>query len=528
MKSFWSKFSYHAIKDFLMRHKIISFILLIIIIFVVYKLYVYYTDTSAETHYLISAVEKGTILQTVSGTGQVSASSQIDLKPKVSGDVVYVGARSGDYVTAGQLLVKLDSRDAEIALETAKLNLDKAKGLELSQVTKTTTGLSKNYSDSLTVINKYFINSAEILDGLEDILANYTVSTYKMNLPNETSKKYYDTAFSSYYKAKGAYEKVLANYRSASGNFTDNQVSVLLAETIASSQLLFQAVKDTGTYVSYVYNNTDERDRSSDLSSDKANLETWIQTVNSDISSLTSSRNTITISAYDIRSLETVLKQKEYALEDCSLRAPLNGVVQINVKKGDYVSGSVGTFVTRQKIATVSLNEVDIAKVKVGQKATLTFDAIDELNLTGQIIETDIVGTVSQGVVTYNVKIGFDTQDERVRSGMSVSADITTNIKQDIIVVPSASVKTQGGTSYVEVVDNKTEVTSGTQGVVLSIAPISQEVTIGLSDDTSTEILSGLKVGDKIITRTITNSASKTTTASAPSLLGAGGRAGGR
>jgi HlyD family secretion protein len=198
----------------------------------------------------------------------------------------------------------------------------------------------------------------------------------------------------------------------------------------------------------------------------------------------------------------------------------------MDVKKSDEVSSgsAIATLITDSKFAEISLNEVDIAKVKVGQKATLTFDAIDNLSITGQVTETDIVGAVSQGVVTYNVKIGFDTQDDRVRSGMSVSADIVTDIKQDILIAPSGAVKSQGETNYVEIVDREAEVTTGNQGVVLDLSPRNQEVVVGLSDDTSTEIISGLEEGDKIITRTITTSSTKTTTiSSAPSLFGSGG-----
>ena len=98
-------------------------------------------------------------------------------------------------------------------------------------------------------------------------------------------------------------------------------------------------------------------------------------------------------------------------------------------------------LITKQKIAEISLNEVDAAKVKVGQKVTLTFDAIDGLSITGEVSEIDALGTVSQGVVTYGVKIAFDTQDERVKSGMSVSAAIITDVKQNVLLVPNAAVK---------------------------------------------------------------------------------------
>jgi multidrug efflux pump subunit AcrA (membrane-fusion protein) len=171
------------------------------------------------------------------------------------------------------------------------------------------------------------------------------------------------------------------------------------------------------------------------------------------------------------------------------------------------------------QMAEISLNEVDVAKVAIGQKVTLTFDAIEGLSLTGVVSEIDTIGTVTQGVVTYNVKIAFDTQDERVKGGMSVNASIITNVKADTLVVPNSAVKTQGTGHYVEIFDPPIATTSGNQGTVSKVAPHKVQVEIGLANDTSTEITSGLKEGEQVVTKTTTTTAVKT---AAPSLIGGG------
>ena len=101
------------------------------------------------------------------------------------------------------------------------------------------------------------------------------------------------------------------------------------------------------------------------------------------------------------------------------------------------------------------MNEVDVAKIKVGQKTTLTFDAIDGLSIAGEVIDIDAVGTVTQGVVNYNVKIGFDTQDERIKPGMSVSATIIIEVKQDVLLIPNSAIKSAGEAYYVEMPTEK-------------------------------------------------------------------------
>jgi hypothetical protein len=139
-----------------------------------------------------------------------------------------------------------------------------------------------------------------------------------------------------------------------------------------------------------------------------------------------------------------------------------------------------------------------------------------------QVVEIDTVGTVSQGVVTYAVKLSFDTQDERVKSGMSVSASIVTDIKQDVLSVPASAVKSAGDVSYVEILSiPASEATQSPMGVMSDALPTQQVVEVGLSNDTVTEIVSGLKEGDTIVTRTIV--AGTQTTPTAPSLFGGGG-----
>lgn len=210
----------------------------------------------------------------------------------------------------------------------------------------------------------------------------------------------------------------------------------------------------------------------------------------------------------DIQSLELTIKQRENALSDAkekladyTIRAPFNGIIDnFDIKKGDSISANttIATLITEQKIAEISLNEVDVAKIKIGQKATFTFDAVPDLTLTGQVIEIDTTGTISQGVVTYIVKIAFDTQDNRIKNAMSVSATIITDAKPDTLLAPNSAIKSQNNTQYVEIMESKDQ------------TPHQQIIKTGLSNDGFTEIIEGLKEGDEIITKTIQPTSVKT------------------
>lgn len=200
----------------------------------------------------------------------------------------------------------------------------------------------------------------------------------------------------------------------------------------------------------------------------------------------------------DIRAKKIVIQQKQEtlntALEDLKnheIYAPFDGIIaEVNVAKGDSVNPgtAIGSVITTQKIAEVALNEIDAANTKVGQKVTLTFDAAEGVSAVGEVAAIDTLGTVSQGVVSYQVKIAFDVQDERIKHGMSVSASIITDSKQNVIMAPISAVKTNGG-SYVEILVNG--------------APQKKEVTAGISNDTMIEIVSGMEEGEQVITQTI-------------------------
>ena len=211
------------------------------------------------------------------------------------------------------------------------------------------------------------------------------------------------------------------------------------------------------------------------------------------------------------------------ALKDAFARkvtAPIDGTVNaVNVKNGDDLgrlssnSNSsapiiIGDLNTLQ--AQVEVNEVDVTNISVGQKVTLKFDALDNYSTTGRVEKIDALGTVTQGVVTYNVTIALDNLDERIKPQMSVSAAIITNVKQDVLLVPSSAVKTEGNSSYVEVLN------SGT-------TPVQKTIQVGASNTTDTEITSGISAGDKVVTQTINPNLTTSTSSTGSRLPGMGG-----
>ena len=204
-----------------------------------------------------------------------------------------------------------------------------------------------------------------------------------------------------------------------------------------------------------------------------------------------------------------------------TVTAPIDGTVSaINIKNGDDLSrlssGSnasdapiiIGDLKTLK--AQVQVNEVDVPNVLIGQKVMMTFGAVDGLTIAGKVEKMDALGTITQGVVNYNVTIGFDSLDSRIKPQMSVSAKIITQVKQDVITVSNSALKVQGNKTFVEVL------AEGSQ------TPQQRNIDIGATNNMETEIVSGINVGDNVVVQIIDPNA-KTTTASSGGLFGGGG-----
>jgi HlyD family secretion protein len=577
------------ILNLVMKYKIYSLIAVTIAV-VVGGYFTYQKLVKAETvQYVSQAVTKGTLVTSISGTGQVSASSQIEIKPKVSSDVTGVKIKLGQSVKKGDVLVQLNAKDAlvslrnaQTSLETARLSLEKVKApasnLSLIQSENSLLSaqqskadaedkLKKSYEDGFTTVSNAFLDLPTVMANLEDLLYNNDFESYQSNLDwyswqgtarssdSATNNRVitYKTDVETYYnKARALYDANFDQYKATNRNSSDAEITAVIMQTYETSKAISDTVKSTKNFIDLIKDlmlqNSYDTNIPAKMTTHQSSLETYTGKVNSHLSNLLSAKSNIesyknsiinttnTIKekeasladlkagsdALDIRSAEISVQQKldalysaQSTLADYSIKAPFDGVVAaLNTKVGDSASSgsSLVTIITTQSLATITLNEVDIAKVKVGQKATLTFDAVSDLTITGEVVEVDALGATNSGVVSYSVKIAFDVQDERIKSGMSASADIILESKTDVLMVPSNAIKNQNEQNYVQVLVND--------------QPENKNITIGSSNDTMTEVISGLAEGEQIITQTVTANSKTATTAKSSASTSRSGQSG--
>jgi len=533
----------------LFKHKFITFLILILIIAGGYFGYNKFYGKQVSVRYVTATVEKGTLIVSVSGSGQVLVSDQVEIKPKVSGEIVYVGVKNGQEVKAGSLIAQLDARDAqkavrdaEVNLESARLAMDKLKLQQQQQLRGDT--LNKTYEDGMKILADFYGDFSTILGSIDDILfsndlsdnydnisyyANYFLSYSQKNSPVPNSAK---NLFSEVEKL---HQRALTDFQNAergSGDARSKAINSGYELAVKTAQLIKlgrDAVRPLYDYFASSDSSTHTKwdvieGHANDLAAYASTIDTHLQSLLTAENTINSQRDAVENQLLDLRSQEITIRQRENALLDAKekladyyVRAPFDGVIaKVDAKKGDIASSAsiIATLITQQKLAEVFLNEVDVVQVKVGQKATLTFDALPDLSISGKVIEVDTVGTVSQGVVSYGVKLILDTQDERIKSGMSITADIITDSKQDILVLPNSSIKSQGNSYYVELVEvseeMKQQLLTNVSGAILPQPLKMQPVEIGLSNDLFTEIVSGLEEGDIVVITTISPTTNQT------------------
>jgi len=420
-------------KKFLQRR----WIYIVVVLLVAGGLATYFvvkSKNSSQTTYKTSAVTKGTLTVSVTGTGNVAVSNSAVVNPSISGQVYDVSAKVGDNVKKGQTLFKITNSDLDISVQKAYVTYLQAK----QSVDNANSQLSEAQSNQNDINNK-----AGATDDQKNAAAQKVTA------------------------AQSAIDVANVNVDSAYAQYKQ-------AQTTAAERTVKAPID--GTITTLNITNGDQLGSSNSASSGSSS-----GTSGQSSSSSGSGSSSTTSSSSSSSSAPIVI-------DDLS-----------SMK------------------ASVSINEVDATSVQSGQKVSMTFDAIDGLTLTGKVEQVSTVGTNSSGVVTYPATISFDSIDAKVKPGMSLTATITTDVQQNVLMVVNSAVKTStdGTSSYVLLMQNG--------------KPVSQTVKVGKSNDTDTEITNGLNEGDTVVTQTISATAATATSSSRSSSSGpgAGGLSGG-
>jgi len=421
-------------------------------------------QSAANSQYQTSPLARGSLTATVGATGTVRAKQTAVLNWQTSGTVESILVKVGDSVGKDDRLASLSQTSlsqqiilAQADMVTAKRNLENLEKSSLS---------TSQAEQTLAVAQKNLDDAKDKKDSKKFTKADQSVI---------------DAAYANYILAKEEIENVEDDYEGTRWKPDDDPVrAAATAKYTAALQKRDTALANYNYAKSY----PDELEQS-EIDANLALAESKVRDAQREYDRLKSGAD-----PEDIAAAKARVAAIEATLKSAFIESPFAGTVtDVNAKVGDQVSMTTTGFRVddlSHLYADIDITEVDINRVKIGQEATLTFDAIADKTYKGIVTEVGAVGTAVQGVVNFTVTVEIEDDDENVKPGMTSAVNIVVNQMDDILVVPNRAVRLKEGDRVVYVLQN---------GI-----PTPVKITIGASSDTSSEFLSGeLKEGDLIV-----------------------------
>jgi len=396
-------------------------------------------------------VQRGDIVVTVRETGYVEPEIRVEVKSKVAGRLAQLAVEEGDEVVEGQLIARLEVPELEAQrdqiraqLAAAQARLDQAR-LSLAQ-------------------------SRELIESQIE-QAEASLNTARAGLEEAQTRRA---------DAERVYENKKRLFEMG-GYVSQNEVD-------SAKAALDLAARQVQTAQEHV------------REQEAAKVTAQARRKEVDVG-----RSRVVEAEAQVRQIRDSLAEIESRLADSVIRAPRSGVVIArHVREGELITavsyyGAGAPIVTIGDLSTmlvkVNLNEVDVDKVRLGQKAQVTADALPGKKFTGVVSRLSPASTVeaqSPGIVKFPVEITIQGPHGDLRTGMTANVEIACQRANGVLWVPNEALfqkKDQEGKWFCSVVTGEKNGKLVTED---------REVTKGLATDSRTEIKSGLKEKEKV------------------------------
>lgn len=401
-----------------------------------------------------TVLSKGKIVNSVNVLGEIKSKESTNIYSTLNNPVQEVKVKEGDKVEAGDVLAVLDSNGLEKDIEQAIATADATEANAKTQLDSA----QKEYNDELNLYNN---NSNADIKNAEE-----TLSLAQITLDDKA--KIYDK------------NKALFN-----------------AQAISESDL--NKIK-----IDYDTAKSDYEKAKTALENAKVKVDQALNKAKSDYE--TAQTN------YNNKSQRIAIEKQKQQLDDCTIKATSDGIVtNVNAVVGNSGNGVLFQIENLDNIEiTVPIKEVDIANVKVGQRAEIKTDATGDETFAGEVesvspaakkgggsvpqAQSENSQSQSQGASSdagFEAKIKVDDTNENMKVGMSARINIITNEKSDIYTVASNSIVESGDTKSIYVAEKSSEKPNE---YIIKELPVDT----GLESDFSVEI-SGEGISDGII-----------------------------
>jgi len=424
--------------------------------------------SAAQSKYQTVAAERGTLTATVGANGNVRARQSANITWQTSGRVGDVNVKVGQVVNSGGELASIDKSFWSQNILQAQNDIINARQELQDLYDNADKNQAQAISDMLTAQDDYD-QSKRNRDG--------------MNGPTRSTQETIDKYQADYALAKEQQKQAQEDFNAVAGLEVDNPTRAQALKTLSNSNSSLVTAAINLNYYQGKPDAQDIKEADAKLLLAKSILDAAARKV--DELQNGPSPQDISLASGKIEIAQATLNQSR-------LTAPFEGTItEVNVKPGDTASSNAVAIRIDDLTALfvdLQVSEVDINRVKIGQKITMTFDAIPNKVYGGTVNEVGMTGVNSSGAINFSVTVQMTNPDDMVRTGMTAAANIIVAQIDNALMVPNIAV---------QLVDNKL--------VVYTLAADNSTLTaldiqIGASSDEMSEIISGtLQEGEIII-----------------------------
>jgi HlyD family secretion protein len=432
----------------------------------------------------IATVAKGNISNNLEASGAIESATRKEIAPKVTSTIESINYSVGDQVKKGDVMFTLDDTDALLSIEeinnniattTVSLNetLESIASLNVTapfagQVTDISLEEGDSVNSNGAVLTLTDTSSLSLTvpfsgSGIKSVSEGHKATLYLSDLMASVDGTVTYISTTPYIASSGkqlyTVEITIKNPGSvAAGTTASAEIQTSFGTLTSSESGSLEYVRSKVLKCKAGGTVTDVNVKKNQYVSKGAVL----MTLEND--SMETSLNTTKLK---LQSLQSQLDIKNEQLTYYTLTAPCDGtILSQDVSPGDTVShGKVVAVVADMTNLQfeVSIDELDIGSIKVGQEVSITADALEETStkpLTGKVKEISLEGASSNGVTTYPVTISVDAT-ELLKTGMNVNGTIVISSKTDVLTVPLEAITTIDGKTYVYVRTDMNGVNNG-------------------------------------------------------------------
>ncbi|MEN9649673.1 MAG: hypothetical protein RL094_640 [Candidatus Parcubacteria bacterium] len=492
-----------------------------------------FSSGSSSSATNIVTVTPKEFVQEVAVTGKVVSAQDVSLGFETSGRIAQVKVKVGEKVASGQVLAYVANGDyaAAVSQRQAIVDSEQARLDELergsrpedltlaqSDVDSATISLEQSKRTIVDEIKDAYVKADDAVRNKIDQLYSNPRSATPEILPfnsNNTSANFRTSLNDQRLRAG----EMLTKWGNSLSTLTsDSYTSAYLTDARTNVAQMRNFLNDLSLVVSSVETNpslsqTTIDKYKSDISLARTNISSAVSgltTAEQSYSTYTaqlkkaqeqlalkragSTREQIDAQAAQVKSAYAQLQSARASYAKTVITSPIEGIVtKVDGKAGEIVSPNspVISLISAANYEIESyISETDIAKIKLGQQASVTLDAYGKnAPFNASVTLLDPAETVLDGVSTYKATFQFSQNDERIKSGMTANIVIQTDKRQDVIIIPQQAIFLKNGQKMVTV-----KSASGSQDRVVQTGSINNNGEI--------EIVSGLAAGDQVLVST--------------------------